>query len=403
MATTAHDMDSVSGLLEELKVFDDDLELNEQNRLQMLQVARALVRALETPQETVLRLCWAEPTLYGAIIMAIDTGLFRHMNRCPDLPMTARNLSEFTGVDPTLLKRGRIMKHLAAMGVIHEYGPDEYLPNKLSRTLSLEKYADGFPCMANGAMRAIYKLPEYFKKVGYVNPNDPTDGPFQYAYNTSKHWFVWSTQYPSLFRQFNNHMSAYHQGRPSWMDADFFPVHSVLTAGARRDADSVFLVDVGGGLGHDLMEFSQKHPSTPGRLILQDKRDVIAQIQGGLGEIEAMAHNFFTKQPIQGARAYYLHSVLHDWPDNECIRILSCIAGSMEPGYSKLLINENIVPDQGADWQITGLDLMLMTLVSARERREGEWRQLLAQAGFQIVHIWTYSAGVESLIECELV
>jgi hypothetical protein len=60
MATTAHGMGSISGLLEELKAFDDDLELNEQNRLQMLQVARDLVRALETPRETVLRLCWAE-------------------------------------------------------------------------------------------------------------------------------------------------------------------------------------------------------------------------------------------------------------------------------------------------------------------------------------------------------
>jgi hypothetical protein len=186
------------------------------------------------------------------------------------------------------------------------------------------------------------------------------------------------------------------------MDDGFFPVHAVLTTGARVDAESVFLVDVGGGLGHDLVEFSQKHPSVPGRLILQDKQDVIAQIQGDLGDIEAMAHNFFTKQPILGARAYYLHSVLHDWPDNECLRILSCIAGSMERGYSKLLINENIVPEQRADWQITGLDLMLMALVSSRERRESEWRQLLTDAGFRIVHIWTHSAGVESLIECEL-
>lgn len=74
----------------------------------------------------------------------------------------------------------------------------------------------------------------------------------------------------------------------------------------------------------------------------------------------------------------------------------------MTPGYSKLLINENVVPDLGADWQITGLDLMLMTLVSARERRENEWRQLLELAGFRIVSIWSHVNGVESLIECQL-
>lgn len=35
----------------------------------------------------------------------------------------------------------------------------------------------------------------------------------------------------------------------------------------------------------------------------------------------------------------------------------------MTPRYSKLLVNENVVPDLDADWQITGLDLILMTLV----------------------------------------
>lgn len=39
------------------------------------------------------------------------------------------------------------MKHLAAMGVIKETGPDEYVPTNLSRTLASPKYADGFPCM----------------------------------------------------------------------------------------------------------------------------------------------------------------------------------------------------------------------------------------------------------------
>jgi hypothetical protein len=82
--------------------------------------------------------------------------------------------------------------------------------------------------------------------------------------------------------------------------------------------------------------------------------------------------------------------------------ILKRIAAAMTPGYSKLLINENVVPDLGADWQITGLDLMLMTLVSARERRENEWRQLLELAGFRIVSIWSHVNGLESLIECQL-
>ncbi|KAF5004256.1 hypothetical protein F66182_16057, partial [Fusarium sp. NRRL 66182] len=180
-------------------------------------------------------------------------------------------------------------------------------------------------------------------------------------------------------------MSAYHQGRPSWMDRDFYPVENDLLNFVKPDPNAVLVVDIGGGLGHDLQEFHQKHPSAPGRLIVQDKAEVIQQVPTEPGKVEFMAHDFFTEQPIKGARAYYLHSVLHDWPDEECRRILRHIADAMAPEYSKLLINENVVPDQKADWQITGLDMMLMTLASARERRESEWRQLLTDAGFKIV------------------
>lgn len=74
----------------------------------------------------------------------------------------------------------------------------------------------------------------------------------------------------------------------------------------------------------------------------------------------------------------------------------------MKPGYSKLLINENVIPDIEADWQLTALDLMMMTIVSSGERKEQQWRQLLEKAGLKILKIWSYENGVESLIECEL-
>lgn len=74
----------------------------------------------------------------------------------------------------------------------------------------------------------------------------------------------------------------------------------------------------------------------------------------------------------------------------------------MKPGYSKLLINENVIPTTGADWQNTGQDLMMMSMVSSQERKEEQWRHLLKQAGLKVLNIWSYEPGVESLIECEL-
>jgi hypothetical protein len=73
----------------------------------------------------------------------------------------------------------------------------------------------------------------------------------------------------------------------------------------------------------------------------------------------------------------------------------------MKPGHSKLLINENVIPDSGPYWEATSLDLIMM-IVGSCERSERQWRALLESAGLRIVKIWTAQKGVESLIECEL-
>lgn len=103
-----------------------------------------------------------------------------------------------------------------------------------------------------------------------------------------------------------------------------------------------------------------------------------------------------------GARAYYMHSVLHDWPDNVCERILANVKDAMKQGYSKLLINENVVPDVQAHWETTALDMMMLALFASRERTRAQWTHLLeGLAGFKIVKFWDVGNGVESVIECE--
>lgn len=103
-----------------------------------------------------------------------------------------------------------------------------------------------------------------------------------------------------------------------------------------------------------------------------------------------------------GARAYYRHSILHDWTDEVCLQILEGIIAAMKPGYSELLINENVIPDVDADWQLTAQDIIMMTTLSSEERKEQQWQRLLGEAGLKVLKIWNYENGVESLIECEL-
>ena len=73
----------------------------------------------------------------------------------------------------------------------------------------------------------------------------------------------------------------------------------------------------------------------------------------------------------------------------------------MRPGYSKLLINEYVVPDIGATWPITSMDWLMLALGAVKERTKKQWTTLLGQAGLKVVGIWTYEPGTESLIEAE--
>lgn len=243
----------------------------------------------------------------------------------------------------------------------------------------------------------------------------------QLGFNTDLHFFEYLATNPEFPVRFMNHMSAYHQGRPSWMDPGFYPVQERLAAGL--DTSAPLLVDVGGSTGHDLQEFRRKHPEVQGKLVLQDLPEVIEKAKLlVIPEIEAVEHDFFKEQPIKGisilfhdgwrcdlliavyvgARAYYMHSILHDWPDNKCKEILTNLAQAMKPGYSKILINENVIPDMDADWQTTSLDVVMMTLFASQERTERQWHALVESAGLKIINIYTAEKGVESLIECEL-
>jgi len=84
------------------------------------------------------------------------------------------------------------------------------------------------------------------------------------------------------------------------MDPGFFPVKERVEQGMTRNGNDVAIVDVGGGMGHDLVELRNKQPGIPGRFILQDLPQVIEQISQPLEGIEAMVHDFYTEQPVKG-------------------------------------------------------------------------------------------------------
>lgn len=83
---------------------------------------------------------------------------------------------------------------------------------------------------------------------------------------------------------------------------EIFPVQERLIKGADTNPEAPFLVDIGGSVGHDLVQFQQHFPDHPGKLILEDLDVVLNQIPDPerLGAIKKLPHDFTKPQPVKG-------------------------------------------------------------------------------------------------------
>jgi SAM-dependent methyltransferase len=156
------------------------------------------------------------------------------------------------------------------------------------------------------------------------------------------------------------------------------------------------IVDVGGGEGALLRDILAATPRLQG--VLFDLPQVVAGafeiLKGDVAaRCQIVGGNFFDFVP-EGADAYLLKGVIHDWPDDDAVRILRNTRRAIRPGGTLLLI-EGIV-DSAA--RPAGLMDPLMLVIGGRERAEADFRSLLASTRFSLTRIIPTEAS--SLIEC---
>ena len=74
----------------------------------------------------------------------------------------------------------------------------------------------------------------------------------------------------------------------------------------------------------------------------------------------------------------------------------------MTPGYSKLLINDWVLPEEDAGILMTSMDLNMMAVFGGEERSEKRHREYIEAAGLKITRVWDLRDGItEAVIECE--
>ncbi|GLA63114.1 hypothetical protein AtubIFM54640_004252 [Aspergillus tubingensis] len=357
---------------------------------------RQLFLALSTPREIMADHCWGQIGAMMAVGFGVDSGLWVLMAQNGDKPQRVPDLASSLGIEPKLLSR--LMRHLSAMGLLNEVGEDEYQPTNYTKALSLPQIGNGYLGLAG-----CLKFHEISRKRGWTNPTNPEATSLMNAYGTDKDLFSWVNEL-GYGKHLNDYLGGYNLGRRWWIHPDVYPVKERLINGADPGPDAPFLVDIGGNVGHDLKRFRAAFPDAPGKFILQDLPMMVRQIKDLDSSIVCVEYDFRDEQPVKGARAYYIHSTLHNWCDDVCETLLKRVKEAMKPGYSRLLINEFLVPETGAHWEITGLDMMMLGLFSSEQRTRAAWYDLIERrAGLKIIQIWSAGAGVESVIECEVI
>ena len=74
----------------------------------------------------------------------------------------------------------------------------------------------------------------------------------------------------------------------------------------------------------------------------------------------------------------------------------------MKRGYSRVLINDWVLPDQGSPLYPATMDINMMALSLGMERTEKHWNSLLSNVGLTVVKIWGVGPEMEGLIEAVL-
>ncbi|GKZ17726.1 hypothetical protein AbraIFM66951_010868 [Aspergillus brasiliensis] len=388
----AVDQSKVLSLVETIKqtaLQDQGACRSAQSHFQLLGLIDELRLAVETPTETVLRLIY-QPPQNAALRTVMDLGLFPLLVEQSKRGLSATELAEKTGAERGLIVR--LMRVMTALGLCANPESEVYVATEKTVALTQPIGRDGIPCIYDLTLPTLAKLPDYFREHRYASPKEYARSPMQWAVGKSQ--FEWLAQHKHRQALFNSYMSSRRHGKPTWFDV--YPVER-LTNDAMDYQEGVFLVDVGGNQGHDLVKFHDKYPEVPGRLVLQDLPKVVSRSPGG--KVEGMGYSFLDPQPIKGARAYYFRAIFHDWPDHICRKILVNTISAMDPEYSRIIIVDFVLPDTNAPLLQSSLDIQMMSIGSGVERSERQWRELLDEAGLEITGIWNSNPGMESVIE----
>ncbi|KAK8135203.1 hypothetical protein PG984_007215 [Apiospora sp. TS-2023a] len=385
-------------LIEQLKlvISRPDTYGTEEERHEIKRLGQLASNSLEAPFETMQRLVYSPLPLVAARI-GQDRELFSTLARGQGSTDLA-TLSCASGLEPRILES--IMDYLCTQGMVVEAEIRRYAPTPLSRLLLAPIFNDAVTHFHDNCLPGFAAFHRVLKEPGNSWADSLTA--FKLGQHTDEDFYTWLETHPANQAAFHRFMEAQFASLPTWLDV--FDVKAELGccgAGARPAAEVMF-VDVGGGNGSQCAGLRKAWPDMRGKMILQDKPQVLEKALGVEG-MEKMGHDFLTEQPVKDARAYYFRQIMHNFDDDTCITILKAHLGAMDR-HSVILIDDKVLPDEKPPADSPGveytaaLSLAMKVMFDSMERRESHWRDLLRRAGLFIQYIRKFTKFDDAVI-----
>jgi len=287
-------------------------------------------------------------------------------------PMTAADLSARAGLKAD--KVFRVLRFLAAQQVIDCDAQGRFAHTPRSRLL--QSYQSGLRFMREslGAASGLAQCLQTGRPAFDCSFGMPV--------------FEYLSGHPDTVRYFADLM-----GRTTAIaEAFVFANHRFLPFG--------LAVDVGGSHGRLMMNLLGHYPEARG--IVFDRPETALQAAAILSaspvanRVEARGGDFFAAVP-PGGDLYLLKQILHDWDDDECVRILRSIRAAISD-RGRLAVIEYLLPEACVPHSGFAMDVHMMVLSSGRERTLSEYTRLFEAAGFTLDRVTENPRG-QSIVE----
>ena len=289
-----------------------------------------------------------------------------------DAPRTPAELATAVGAHPDAL--GRVLRLLAAHGVF------ESRDGKFGHTPASRMLRADHPQSMRDYAR-MFGLAPFWTTFSEMEHAVRTGRPAPERLGKGNFW-AYLGQDPEANAIFNATMGAKARAQIGGVLAsyDFTPFKRIG--------------DIGGGRGHLVGAVLERVPTARG--VLFDLPHVVADPEGvQSARLERRAGDFF-RDDLPACDAYLVMEVIHDWGDAESIAILKAIRRAAPP-HAKLLLIEEMVPDDAGPAWSKILDIHMLTLLGGKQRTRSEYEALFAASGFALQREIDTGAGISIL------